>query len=281
MRQQQNNKNRMRGRGRKPQNNANRNYESNGPDVKIRGNAAHIAEKYATLARDALSAGDRVIAENYLQHAEHYNRIVLANNAARDEAQVSRDDSQRQHPDYDDDDDQPDVRAEAGDSDDNDDDADGRETDGRDNAQRRPRRRDAKGENRSDSRGENRGEGRGDNRGENRSESRGENRADNRGERTARQHAEPNTAKADVAPGSPSESRRSSAANNVPANGANHPADDAVDDDNGEAEAAAKPRKRTTRRKVDAAEKISADAAGLPQGLLSVGTSREAASVDD
>lgn len=55
-----------------------RNYESNGPDVKIRGSAQQIAEKYATLARDAQSAGDRVMAENYLQHAEHYNRIIAA-----------------------------------------------------------------------------------------------------------------------------------------------------------------------------------------------------------
>lgn len=75
---QSNQKSRPRGRGRKPQNPMSRNFESNGPDVKIRGNASHVAEKYTTLARDALSNGDRVIAENYLQHAEHYNRIVAA-----------------------------------------------------------------------------------------------------------------------------------------------------------------------------------------------------------
>jgi hypothetical protein len=55
-----------------------RNFESNGPDVKIRGTAAHIAEKYMSLARDALSSGDIVAAESYLQHAEHYNRIIMA-----------------------------------------------------------------------------------------------------------------------------------------------------------------------------------------------------------
>jgi len=55
-----------------------RSYESNGPDVKIRGTAAHIAEKYMSLARDALSSGDIVAAESYLQHAEHYNRIIMA-----------------------------------------------------------------------------------------------------------------------------------------------------------------------------------------------------------
>jgi len=75
---QSNQKSRSRGRNRKPQNPMSRNFESNGPDVKIRGNASHIADKYTTLARDALSNGDRVIAENYLQHAEHYNRIVAA-----------------------------------------------------------------------------------------------------------------------------------------------------------------------------------------------------------
>ena len=55
-----------------------RSFESAGPDVKIRGTPSHIAEKYITLARDALSSGDPVLAENYLQHAEHYNRIILS-----------------------------------------------------------------------------------------------------------------------------------------------------------------------------------------------------------
>ena len=69
---------RSRGRGRKGPNPLSRSYESNGPDVKIRGTAAHVAEKYSSLARDALSAGDTVAAEAYFQHAEHYNRIVAA-----------------------------------------------------------------------------------------------------------------------------------------------------------------------------------------------------------
>jgi len=77
-----NNKNRQRGRnnngGRKHLNPLSRNYESNGPDVKVRGNAAHIAEKYVQLARDAHASGDSVMAENYLQHAEHYFRILSA-----------------------------------------------------------------------------------------------------------------------------------------------------------------------------------------------------------
>ncbi|MCG5243055.1 DUF4167 domain-containing protein [Azospirillum doebereinerae] len=52
------------------------NFDSNGPDVRIRGNAWQVQEKYQTLARDAMTAGDRVQAENYLQHAEHYLRIT-------------------------------------------------------------------------------------------------------------------------------------------------------------------------------------------------------------
>lgn len=84
MRQGQQNR-RGRGRGRKVQNSLSRNLESNGPDVKIRGTAAHIAEKYSALARDAQSSGDSVAAENYLQHAEHYNRIIMANQQAQAE----------------------------------------------------------------------------------------------------------------------------------------------------------------------------------------------------
>jgi hypothetical protein len=67
------------GGGGKPQQNANRAFESNGPDgVKIRGAAQHVFEKYQQLARDALTAGDRVLAESYQQHAEHYFRVLRA-----------------------------------------------------------------------------------------------------------------------------------------------------------------------------------------------------------
>jgi Domain of unknown function (DUF4167) len=75
---------RMRGRNnnnnphRKSQNPLTRVYESNGPDVKIRGTASHIAEKYIQLARDSQSSGDPVAAENYYQHAEHYFRLIAA-----------------------------------------------------------------------------------------------------------------------------------------------------------------------------------------------------------
>jgi len=58
--------------------NPNRTFDSNGPEIKIRGSASHVYEKYLQLARDANASGDRVMAENYLQHAEHYYRILAA-----------------------------------------------------------------------------------------------------------------------------------------------------------------------------------------------------------
>jgi len=87
--QQHHHNKRMRGRN---NNNSNNNhnrrshnpltrvYESNGPDVKIRGTAHHVAEKYLQLARDAQSSGDPVSAENYFQHAEHYFRLIATAN---------------------------------------------------------------------------------------------------------------------------------------------------------------------------------------------------------
>jgi hypothetical protein len=82
-----NNNKRPRGRntGRRPQNPGNRSFESNGPEVKVRGSASQICDKYLTLARDASSAGDRVRAESLLQHAEHYYRLVNGGDDARTE----------------------------------------------------------------------------------------------------------------------------------------------------------------------------------------------------
>ncbi len=54
------------------------NFDSNGPEGRVRGNAHQVYEKYIGLARDALSAGDRVSAETYYQHAEHYYRVLNA-----------------------------------------------------------------------------------------------------------------------------------------------------------------------------------------------------------
>ena len=81
---------RMRGRNpnRKGPNPLTRSYESNGPDVKIRGTAHHVAEKYLQLARDAQSSGDPVAAESYLQHAEHYFRLIASAQQAQAQAQM-------------------------------------------------------------------------------------------------------------------------------------------------------------------------------------------------
>jgi hypothetical protein len=58
--------------------NKTQNYDSSGPDIRVRGNAYQVLEKYLQLARDAGTAGDRVAAENFLQHADHYYRVVSA-----------------------------------------------------------------------------------------------------------------------------------------------------------------------------------------------------------
>lgn len=54
----------------------NQTFDSNGPEVRIRGNAHQVLEKYLALARDASAQGDRIAAENYYQHAEHYFRVI-------------------------------------------------------------------------------------------------------------------------------------------------------------------------------------------------------------
>lgn len=81
---------RSRGRNRRPGgnqqnafNNPNRHFESVGPDVKIRGSAQQVLEKYQQYARDAHTSGDRVLSEAYFQYAEHYQRIVAKQNEAR------------------------------------------------------------------------------------------------------------------------------------------------------------------------------------------------------
>ena len=76
--------------GGKPQaQNANRAFDSNGPEgIKVRGNAQHVFEKYQQLARDASAAGDRVLGENYLQHAEHYFRLLRAMQPTRPASEI-------------------------------------------------------------------------------------------------------------------------------------------------------------------------------------------------
>lgn len=82
---------RSRGRGRRPSNPANRSYDSNGPDVRVRGTASQVYEKYQTLGRDAQLSGDRVGAENYMQHAEHYYRLQLSMQPVRPDVSNSDD----------------------------------------------------------------------------------------------------------------------------------------------------------------------------------------------
>ena len=65
------------GRGNRPQ--RNNNFDSSGPDTKVRGTAQQVVDKYQALAREAATAGDPVKAENYYQHAEHYYRVLSAN----------------------------------------------------------------------------------------------------------------------------------------------------------------------------------------------------------
>ena len=67
--------------------NRNQTFDSNGPDVRIRGTAVQVNEKYQSLARDAMTSGDRIMAENYFQHAEHYYRIIAAINEAHSQSQ--------------------------------------------------------------------------------------------------------------------------------------------------------------------------------------------------
>ena len=86
---------RQRGRNRNKgggnSNNPNRSFDSNGPEVKVRGNANTVYDKYVQLARDATSSGNRVRAENLLQHAEHYLRVHTEQQA---KAQAAREEKE-------------------------------------------------------------------------------------------------------------------------------------------------------------------------------------------
>ena len=86
---------RSRGRNSNRRNGPSRNqtFDSNGPSVRIRGNAVQVHEKYLAMARDASSSGDRISAENFLQHAEHYYRILAAQ---REEAESRGEKQQNQ-----------------------------------------------------------------------------------------------------------------------------------------------------------------------------------------
>ena len=70
---------------------ANKVYDSNGPEVRVRGSAQTVADKYLQLAGDAQSQGDRIMTESYFQYAEHYLRIVAANQALVSQKQAEKD----------------------------------------------------------------------------------------------------------------------------------------------------------------------------------------------
>lgn len=101
MRHNSSNNRRSRGRNNRGKpgggNNRSQVFDSNGPEVRIRGTAHQICEKYEGLAKDALSSGDMVLAESYLQHAEHYQRmIVMWDEQARERGEMQSDEGQSQ-----------------------------------------------------------------------------------------------------------------------------------------------------------------------------------------
>ncbi len=109
------NRNNRNKNGRKPMGNVqNRVYESAGPEGKVRGTPQQIIEKYMLLARDAQTSGDRVIAENFLQHAEHYIRLLNASQPPGEERRPAQNFGMQSRADYDDIEDQEeDAAAEA------------------------------------------------------------------------------------------------------------------------------------------------------------------------
>lgn len=106
-----------RGRGRGSNNNNNRkpnrnqSFDSNGPSVRIRGTASQLQEKYLSMARDASSAGDRVMAENYFQHADHYYRILAAQQTPQEQQQNQQSQQHQQYDRNDDSDDDNDTES--------------------------------------------------------------------------------------------------------------------------------------------------------------------------
>ena len=83
---------------RRGSNNRSQVFDSNGPDVRIRGTAHQIHEKYMALAKDACGSGDRIVEQSYLQHAEHYQRIISSWAEADEDrrASASTDDNQQE-----------------------------------------------------------------------------------------------------------------------------------------------------------------------------------------
>jgi len=94
---QGNNSRRSRGRGSGKRQQRNNNVDSHGPDVRVRGTVQQVHDKYLTLARDATSSGDRIAAENYFQHAEHYYRIIAAQQENAEQRAENRDNNRNRN----------------------------------------------------------------------------------------------------------------------------------------------------------------------------------------
>lgn len=73
------------------------NFESNGPEVKVRGTAQQVLDKYLALANDAQLSGDRINAESYFQYAEHYHRVLNADGANNNQNQNQNRADRQQH----------------------------------------------------------------------------------------------------------------------------------------------------------------------------------------
>lgn len=96
MKQGNNRRSRSRGNGKRYPNQRGGVFESNGPEVKVRGTAHQVLEKYLSLARDANSAGDRISAEGYFQFAEHYYRVINAEGGPNQTGSMSQDGQENQ-----------------------------------------------------------------------------------------------------------------------------------------------------------------------------------------
>ncbi|MEX0759322.1 MAG: DUF4167 domain-containing protein, partial [Tistlia sp.] len=173
-----NNPRRGRGRsGRRPNvPTRSQNFDSNGPEGRVRGNAQQVYEKYSALARDAQVAGDRVLAEAFQQHGEHYFRVM---NDSTDPDSRPREQQGQQ------------SRDDRDESDDDDRDQRGDQRHDQRNGQRGEQRGDQRNDQRGDQRNEQRGDQRNDERGERRGPERGFERRDDRRDEDSRQDAQP------------------------------------------------------------------------------------------
>lgn len=168
---------RGRGNGKRPQ--KNHNFDSSGPEGRVRGNAQQVYEKYVGLARDAQLAGDRIATENYFQHAEHYLRVLMAQDNGDGRMEAFRQRQQRLNDDeFGEGSDEGDELS-AGPQQNRAHQQGGYQGDGRPQYDRQDNRQEGRQDNRQEGRQEGRQENRSD-RPENRSDNRSENRTDNR-----------------------------------------------------------------------------------------------------